>query len=101
MNALKKLSEFNNKPYMGFAKLSEGFHSIQLFRIVKNKFPKKGESGTKNSKSILIELKNQVLFLPSYFWDIITETDLEELNERIRNNGKVYLLFGGKDPETK
>lgn len=101
MNALKKLSAVNSKPYRGFTKLNVGYHSIEVFRTVKNKYPKKGETGIKNTKSILIELKNQVLFLPSYFWNTLNEDDLEELNKRIQDKGKVYLFFGGRDDDTK
>lgn len=94
MNALKKLSEISCKPYLGFKKLKEGFHEIQQFRTVKTKFVKKGE------KSILVELKEQVLFLPQYFRSTLTDEDLQELNARIENKEKVYLFFGGKNAET-
>lgn len=78
MNVLKKLDDLKgSKPYHGFAKLQLGSHCIEAFRVVKNKFCKKGE-GCK--KSIFVELSDQVLFLPQYFWQKLTETDVEELN---------------------
>lgn len=101
MNALKKLAEISSKPYLGgkpyfgFAKLKKGYHCIQKFRAVKTKFVKKGE------KSILTELKDQVLFLPQYFRATLNDNDLEELNSSIGNGEKVYLFFGGKNDETK
>lgn len=99
MDALKKLSEISAKPYIGFSKLRHGYHKIKNFRTVKNKFYKKSEGG--HSKTILVELKNEVLFLPQYFWDRINETDLDNLNARIRSKKKVYLDFAGKNDETK
>lgn len=99
MNALKKLENVKpHKPYHGFGKLQNGVHKIECFRVVKNKFSKKGEG---SSKSILIELEEQVLFLPQYFWDKINENDIRDLNSGIDSNQYVYLFFEGKNEETK
>lgn len=99
MNALKKLEELKpNKPYHGFAKLSVGFHQIERFRIVKNKFFKKGDD---SNKSILVELKDEVLFLPQYFWQKLNDEDICELNSSININDNVYLYFGGKDEKSE
>lgn len=96
MNALKKLEEMGGKPYIGFPKLNPGYHSIQEFRAVKTKFTPKGE------KSILVELNDQILFLPQYFRKMLNDDDLAELNSSIKDsNEKVYLMFGGKNEETK
>lgn len=96
MNALKKLQHLNpNKPYHGFAKLAIGYHEIRCFRSVKNKFGKKGTSG----KSILVELADQILFLPQYFWQKLNENDLQELNTSIEEGEYIYLYFGGKQEE--
>lgn len=98
MDILKKLEEIQpNKPYFGFTKLSIGFHQIECFRVVKNKFGKKNE-GPK--KSILIELNEEVLFLPQYFWDKLAEDDIKSLNASIEDGEHVYLYFGGRNDET-
>lgn len=95
MSALKKIEELKtNKPYLGFAKLRIGFHPITCFRVVKNKYGKKSDG---SNKSILIELKNEVLFLPQYFWRQLNEENIRELNSDIESgNEAIYLYFGGK-----
>lgn len=90
MSVLKKLEE--NKPYHGFSKLSIGFHQIVLFRAVKNKYDKKNE----DAKTILVELDDQVVFLPQYFREKISDSDIIELNAGINMNEQVFLYFGGK-----
>lgn len=94
MSALQKLTSVNNKPYNGFTKLSEGFHEIVCFRATKNKFAKKGEG---SSKSIIVELKDEIVFLPQYFGTKISESDIKELNA---SKEKIFLYFGGKNEET-
>lgn len=99
MNALKKLQFAKpEKPYRGFSKLEEGYHRIDCFRIVKNRFAKRGEATT-TSKSILVELHDQVVFLPQYFWQKLNEKDITELNEHINSGENIYLFFGGKQEE--
>lgn len=99
MNALKKLKEVQpNKPYNGFAKLKIGYHEIVNFRAVKNKYGKKNEG---SNQSILIELQDEVLFLPQYFWQKINNDDITELNSAIGAGEKVYLFFGGRNDDTK
>lgn len=96
MSALRKLLEIGpNKPYLGFAKLANGFHKIFSFSLTKNKFGKKGE------KSILVELDDQVLFLPKHFNSKIDGEDVKELNEDIGKNKNIYLYFGGQDEKTR
>lgn len=74
MNALEKLKEVQlNKPYHGFARLSVGYHKILSFRIVKNKFGKKGDG---SGKSIWLELSDEVLLLPQYFLQKVSEEDV-------------------------
>lgn len=90
---LKKLEE--NKPYHGFSKLNIGFHQIKLFRTVKNKFDKKDDV-----KSILVELEDQVVFLPQYLRQKISDSDMSELNSCIDNAEDMYLHFGGKNEST-
>lgn len=75
--------------------LPNGFHKIFSFSLTKNKFGKKGE------KSILIELDDQVLFLPQHFNSKIDEEDIKELNVDIGKKENIYLHFGGRDEKTK
>lgn len=98
MEALKKLQQSTStgKPYRGFTKLPVGNHQILRFRTVKNKFGKKVGS---TSKSILIELEDQVLFLPQYFWQKINEKDMDDLNALIESGEEIHLYFGGKQEE--
>lgn len=94
MNALRKLREVQpNKPYHGFARLNEGYHKVASFRIVKNKFGKKADG---SGKSILVELADEVLFLPQYFLQTINEDDVKELNAAIGSGNTIYLFFGGR-----
>lgn len=89
MNALKKL--------LGFAKLNTGYHQIHCFRSVKNKFGKKADG---NKRGVLIELDDQVLFLPQHFSQKITENDIVELNDSIES-APLYLYFGGAVENSK
>lgn len=94
MNALKKLKEIQpSKPYHGFAKLNVGFYQIHSFKIVKNKFGKKAEG---SGNSILVELNDEVLFLPQYFLHKLSAEDITELNTLIDNGQPLYLFFGGQ-----
>lgn len=99
MNALKKLENVqSNKPYRGFSKLDMGCHKVVNFRLTKNKFGKKSDG---SNLSILVELEDQVLFLPSYFRQRLKDVDLQELNDSIESNENIYLYFGGKLPGTE
>lgn len=103
MEVFKKLEDLTsnkptNKQYLGFAKLSVGFHEILCFRYVKNKYGKKSDG---SNKSILIELDNEVLFLPQYFCQQLTQSDLNDLNKSINKNKKMFLYFGGRFEESK
>lgn len=99
MNVFQKLeSSQPTKPYFGFGKLKIGYHLAQQFRLVKNKFGKKTDG---SDKSILVELKDQVIFLPQYFKQKLDDGDLRELNTFIENKEKVYIYFGGRVDETK
>lgn len=91
MSALKKLQMIGSKPYLGYVKLSIGFHEIISFRLVKNKFAPAGDH--ENKKSILVELKEEIVFLPQYFKDCLGEEDINDLNSA---NETQYLYFGGK-----
>lgn len=99
MDILKKLQAARpNKPYRGFGKLSNGYHEIKDFRIVKNKFAKKNDT---NTKSILIELSDEVLFLPHHFAKLLNEDAVQQLNSTINKGEPVYIYFGGKAQKSK
>lgn len=95
--AFKKLCEIGvSKPYYGFPNLPHGFHEISCFRMVKSKYAKK-DSGTAG-KSLLVELIDQILFLPQYFSNNLNESDINEINS---TNKKMYLYFGGLREQNK
>lgn len=95
MDVIKKLQEVKPKPYYGFTQLSIGFHKIISFRTVKNKFAKKGE---KQSKTLVVELQKEILFLPQYFSENLSEDEINALNEC---DESVYIYFGGRNEKTK
>lgn len=91
-NAISKIQMVGtNKPYHGFSKLSKGYHEITRFRLVKSKYSKNSESD--ESRSILVELRREILFLPQYFMEDLTESDIIELNSA---DEVQYLYFGGQ-----
>lgn len=93
MDTLKKIQNIKTgKPYNGFSVLSKGYHEIIFFRLVKNKY------GDEGGKTILVELKNEVLFLPQYFTSLLNEEDIDNLN---KCNETMYLYFGGKKEKSK
>lgn len=90
MSAIEKLEMVGtSKPYFGFTKLALGYHEILRFKIVKNKFAK---------KIILVELKDEIVFLPQYYMDVLSEQDVNELNS---TDEKQFLFFGGRSEESK
>lgn len=101
MSALAKLrmvtsNQSTSKPYHGFTKLSVGYHKIECFRLVKNKFTKDATDDQK--KTILVELENEIVFLPQYFMNVLDKDDLNNLNCADEIN---YLYFGGKREKNK
>lgn len=83
------------KPYHGFSKLQVGNHEIFSFRFVKNKLYNKYPENPGLERSLLIELKDQVLFLPEYIGSQFDDAQIEELN----NDGITkYMFFGGSRP---
>lgn len=89
MNALKKMNQAESaKPYFGLPKLSLGYHEIVLFR----------ESNGRFGRSIIAELKSEIIFLPQYLTDKLEEKDIEELNACEES---LYLYFGGKHKKNK
>lgn len=99
MNVLKKLENLQpNKPYHGFAKLSKGCSEVVNFRVVKNKYGKKSDG---SNMSILVELQDEVIFLPQYFRQKLSDEDIKELNDSIQAKEKIYLYFGGLNSDNK
>lgn len=97
MSAIEKIQEIGlDKPYHGLSNLSHGYHEIQAFRLVKSKYTKINDD--EYGKSILIELADQIIFLPQYFLDAIGESGVEELNSSVET---MYLFFGGKRQHNK
>lgn len=84
----------HSKPYLGFKKLRIGNHEIERFKVVNNKQYHEGAPES-SKKALMVELEDQVLFLPQYFFEQLQydEQKVEELN----NDGiRKYLYFGGE-----
>lgn len=103
-SAFSLLSGFNSsKPYSGFKNLAIGYYEIESFRFVKNKMYNENNEehvAKKLKRVLLVELKEEVLFLPEYFAVPFNDDDskIDELN----NDGvKKYLYFGGQRPSNK
>lgn len=98
-SAFKILSSIGStsKPYHGFSKLNHGYYEIEKFRFVKNKLYKPNVENPRLKRVLLVELKEEVLFLPEYFAANFNDDDakVEELNT---DGIKKYLYFGGKRP---
>lgn len=89
MNVIKKLNQVESeKPYHRFSKLSIGYHEIVLFRIIHGRY----------GQSVIAELENEVIFLPSYLGKKLDENDISELNAC---EEQIYLYFGGKHAKHK
>lgn len=97
MDLLTSVSDYDSKPYLGFSQLAHGNHEIVCFRFVKNNFYKTvpGKPGLK--RTLLVELKDQVLFLPEYF--AVKFDDDDDKVEALNSDGiKKFLYFGGNRP---
>lgn len=92
MSVFKKLKEigYHSKPYHGFAKLEIGYHQVVCFRSTETTY----------GKTIVVELDNEVLFLPRYFVEKLTDDDILELNSSIEKEN-IYLYFGGQREKNK
>lgn len=89
MNVLKKLNQRDSdKPYHGLPKLSLGYHEIVNFR----------QSYGKYGKSVIAELKREIIFLPQYIVEKLDGKDIDELNE---SDETLYLFFGGRHKKNK
>lgn len=83
MNALKQLNRTENKPYNGLPKLSIGFHKIVDFH----------SSDGVWGRSVIVELKNEIISLPKHLANDICEDDINELNSV---KEPIFLYFGGQ-----
>lgn len=98
-SAFDQLKSFcDGKPYKGFSELEHGTYEILNFRWVKNKLYK--EDGDLPKRSLLIELEDQVLFLPAYITAKIGYSD-EKVDEMNADPRKKYLYFGGRRPTNR
>lgn len=90
MNVLKKLkqSSESSKPYFGLAKLSHGYHKVFNFRECHGKY----------GRGIITELEKEIIFLPQYLTEKITEQDVIDLNS---SNEALYIFFGGQHKKKK
>lgn len=89
MNALEKLNEDPfEKPYYGFTKLRHGYHKIIKFR----------QSHGKYGRSVIAELKKEIIFLPQY---LVEKLDVEDIDELNSNEETLYLFFGGSKQKKK
>lgn len=89
MNVLKKLNKVEvSKPYHGFTKLSKGYHEIVGFR----------ESVGKFGRSVIAELKSEIIFLPQYIAGKLNDKDIEDLNAF---DGSMFLYFGGRHEKNR
>lgn len=80
-----------SKPYYGLSKMDKGYYKICSFRTVKNRYAD-GET------CVLVELINEVIFLPKYLAADLNEEDITSLNT---DGVTKYLYFGGKRSENK
>lgn len=88
----------NSKPYHGFKELARGMHKIIRFKLVKNKFAKsEAEAGGSANPpaSVIVELKNEVLFLPQHLARKFNNDPniISQINE---SGITFYLYFAGK-----
>lgn len=83
------------KPYYGFTNLEIGNYEIFDFKFVKNRFAVNDPNVP--PRIVLVELADQVLFLPTYI--TIKFDDDDTLLEAINNDGiRRFLCFKGKGP---
>lgn len=83
MNVLKKLNQIeSDKPYHGLPKLQLGYHEIFHFR----------ESHGKYGRGVIVELRNEIIFLPQHLAERLDDKDIDELNNFYE---AIFLFFGG------
>lgn len=98
MSAMDLLSgpvDTESKPYFGFSRLAIGYHEIIKFRFVMNKMYRADAEKPGLKRTILVELADQVLFLPEYFARKFEDDD-DKITELNSDGIKKYMFFGGK-----
>lgn len=92
LSILKSAKREEKKPYLGFSQLELGNHLVVKFSLAKNSLYKKGSG--KPKLVMMVELRNQVLFLPDYYAEKFdcNEEKVSALNE---DGIEKYLQFGG------
>lgn len=89
MNALKKLNSYgDDKPYLGLPQLKQGYHEVYSFR----------ESTGRYGRSVIAELKDEIIYLPQYMGEKLDQEDIRELND---STEKLFLFFGGRHQKKK
>lgn len=83
MSELNEIDSKPSKPYHGLPKLAVGYHKIFSIR----------ESQGTYGRSVIAELEEEIIFLPTYLATQLLEKDIAELNSKNEPN---YLYFGGK-----
>lgn len=96
---LAKVSQFT-KPYLGFKRLRIGNHEIVNFKLVNNKMYKPDAENPKPKRVLMVELKDQVLFMPDYITRVMGESD-EKVAELNSDGRKKYMFFGGNRESNK
>lgn len=82
------------KPYKGFTNLEPGNYKILKFSLVRNRFFNPNVEGSL-PRTLLVELEDQVLFLPSYM--AVNFNNNETLIEKLNNSpSKKILCFEGR-----
>lgn len=76
----------------GICHLAMGYHEIFGFRVVKNKFDEDNPDETK-SKKIIVELQNEIVFLPQYFLQHFNKQDIEALDFCGAENMYLFVLW--------
>lgn len=89
----------SSKPYRGFKELAHGRHKIIRFKLVRNKFAadaeSEGSSSTSSPISVMVELEDEVLFLPQHLGRKFNNNP--ETVRQINESGiTFYLYFAGK-----
>lgn len=82
------------KPYIGFDKLNIGYYKIEKFRLVNNQYfdCRKPDSGPE--KTLLVELEDQVLFMPSAISKLFAGKE-EKIDELNKSDRQLFLFYGG------
>lgn len=91
MNSYNLFNQFEQKPYKGFKNLAVGNYEIKRFRLVKNKFLKEEDSP---KRVLLVELEDQILYLPAYF-AVNFEDDDRKVDAVNKDGVRRFLCFKG------